>query len=163
RQPARVRAHRAPARAPQADPGAEGRNDARRHSGGGIPHGRARRLRRRGRRALRGCGRDPGPDARRADRRCVASLRAARAARAGRRVAVVTNAGGLGILAADACEALGLELPPPSEDARAALAAVMPAEGSAANPIDLLGGANAESFERALPPVLADPAFDAAI
>jgi acyl-CoA synthetase (NDP forming) len=39
----------------------------------------------------------------------------------------------------------------------------MPAEGSSANPIDLLGGATAESFAAALPPVLADPAFDAAV
>jgi len=93
----------------------------------------------------------------------VASLLSAQPVPRGRRVAVVTNAGGLGILAADACEALGLELPPPSEDTRAALAAFMPAEGSAGNPIDLLGGANAESFEQALPPVLADPSFDAAI
>ena len=93
----------------------------------------------------------------------VASLLSAQPVPRGRRVAVITNAGGLGILAADACEALGLELPPPSEDTRAALAAFMPAEGSAGNPIDLLGGANAESFEQALPPVLADPSFDAAI
>jgi acetyl coenzyme A synthetase (ADP forming)-like protein len=93
----------------------------------------------------------------------VASLLSAQPVPRGRRVAVVTNAGGLGILAADACEALGLELPPPSDETRAALAAIMPAEGSVANPIDMLGGANAESFEQALPPVLADPAFDAAI
>ena len=93
----------------------------------------------------------------------VASLLSAQPVPRGRRVAVVTNAGGLGILAADACEAFGLELPQPSEETRAALATVMPAEGSAGNPIDLLGGANAGSFERALPPVLADPAFDAAI
>jgi acetyl coenzyme A synthetase (ADP forming)-like protein len=93
----------------------------------------------------------------------VASLLSAQPVPRGRRVAVVTNAGGLGILAADACEALGLELPPPSEDTRAALATFMPEEGSAGNPIDLLGGANAESFEQALPPVLADPSFDAAI
>jgi acetyl coenzyme A synthetase (ADP forming)-like protein len=93
----------------------------------------------------------------------VASLLTAQPVPRGRRVAVVTNAGGLGILAADACEALGLELPPPSDETRNALAAVMPIEGSAANPIDLLGGATAESFEKALPPLLADPAFDAAI
>jgi acetyl coenzyme A synthetase (ADP forming)-like protein len=93
----------------------------------------------------------------------VASLLSAQPVPRGRRVAVVTNAGGLGILAADACEAVGLELPPPGEETRTALAAFMPAEGSAANPIDLLGGANADSFEQALPPVLADPAFDAAI
>ena len=93
----------------------------------------------------------------------VASLLSAQPVPRGRRVAVVTNAGGLGILAADACEAAGLELPPPSEETRAALAAFMPAEGSAANPVDMLGGASAESFELALPPVLADPAFDSAI
>ncbi len=81
----------------------------------------------------------------------------------GRRVALVTNAGGLGILAADACEAAGLELPQPSEATRLALAEVMPAEGSSANPIDLLGGATAESFASAIPPVMADPAFDAVI
>ena len=93
----------------------------------------------------------------------VATLLSAQPVPRGRRVALVTNAGGLGILAADACEAAGLELPQPSEATRAALAEVMPAEGSSANPIDLLGGATAESFGAALPPVLADPAFDAAI
>ena len=40
---------------------------------------------------------------------------------------------------------------------------MLPAEASTANPIDMLGGANAQSFEQALPPVLADPSFDAAI
>jgi acetyl coenzyme A synthetase (ADP forming)-like protein len=93
----------------------------------------------------------------------VASLLSAQPVPRGRRVAVVTNAGGLGILAADACESRGLELPAPGEETRAALATVMPAEGSAGNPIDMLGGANAENFEQVLPPVLADPAFDAAI
>jgi acetate---CoA ligase (ADP-forming) len=93
----------------------------------------------------------------------VAALLSAQPVPRGRRVALVTNAGGLGILAADACEAAGLELPQPSDATRAALAQVMPAEGSSANPIDLLGGATAESFAAALPPVLVDPAFDAAI
>jgi acetyl coenzyme A synthetase (ADP forming)-like protein len=93
----------------------------------------------------------------------VATLLSAQPVPRGRRVALVTNAGGLGILAADACEAAGLELPQPGDATRAALAEVMPQEGSAANPIDLLGGATAESFASALPPVLADPAFDAAI
>ncbi|HZS30599.1 MAG TPA: GNAT family N-acetyltransferase [Gaiellaceae bacterium] len=93
----------------------------------------------------------------------VAELISAQPVPRGRRVALVTNAGGLGILAADACESAGLELPAPSEETRNALAEVMPAEGSSANPIDLLGGANAEGFTQALPLVLADPAFDAAI
>ena len=79
----------------------------------------------------------------------------------GPRVAVVTNAGGLGILFADACAGAGLVLPEPSEATREALRAVTPLEGSLANPIDLLGSATAETFAAALPPLLADPGFDA--
>jgi acetate---CoA ligase (ADP-forming) len=93
----------------------------------------------------------------------VAELLSTQPVPRGRRVALLTNAGGLGILAADACEAAGLELPSPGEETRAALAELMPAEGSMTNPIDLLGGANADSFARTLPVVLGDPAFDAAI
>jgi acyl-CoA synthetase (NDP forming) len=78
-------------------------------------------------------------------------------------VAVLTNAGGLGILCADACEAAGLELPTPGEDTIAALAALLPSEASSANPIDMLGSASAESFEQALPLILADPGIDAVI
>jgi len=93
----------------------------------------------------------------------VASLLAAQPVPRGRRVALLTNAGGLGILAADACEAAGLELPVPSEATRHALAEVMPAEGSTANPVDMLGSANAKSFRAVLPIVLADPGIDAVI
>jgi acetyl coenzyme A synthetase (ADP forming)-like protein len=93
----------------------------------------------------------------------VATLLSAQPVPHGRRVALLTNAGGLGILAADACEAAGLELPTPSEETREALAAVMPTEGSTANPIDMLGSANAKSFADVLPLVLADPGIDAVI
>ena len=81
----------------------------------------------------------------------------------GRRVALMTNAGGLGILGADACEAAGLELPTPSEETRSALRAVMPIEASTANPIDMLGSATAKTFADVLPLVLADPGIDALI
>jgi acetyl coenzyme A synthetase (ADP forming)-like protein len=93
----------------------------------------------------------------------VAALLSAQPVPRGRRVAVLTNAGGLGILAADACESLGLELPTPGEETRAALAEVLPAEASTANPVDMLGGANEKSFADVLPLVLADPGIDAAI
>jgi len=93
----------------------------------------------------------------------VATLLSAQPVPRGRRVALLTNAGGLGILAADACEAAGLELPPPGEETRGALAECMPAEGSMSNPVDLLGGATADSFAQTLPLLLRDPAFDAAI
>jgi acetyl coenzyme A synthetase (ADP forming)-like protein len=81
----------------------------------------------------------------------------------GRRVAVVTNAGGLGILCADACEAAGLELPTLSEETQAALRDVLPAEASVANPVDMLGSATAATYERTLPLVLADSNVDALI
>jgi acetate---CoA ligase (ADP-forming) len=82
---------------------------------------------------------------------------------AGNRVAVITNAGGLGILCADACEGAGLVLPALAEETRVALAEVTPREASLANPIDLLGSANASTYEHALPLVLADPNVDAVI
>jgi acetyl coenzyme A synthetase (ADP forming)-like protein len=82
---------------------------------------------------------------------------------AGNRVAVVTNAGGLGILCADACEGAGLALPALTDETRAALAAVTPVEASLANPVDLLGSANAATYEAAMPLVLADPNVDAVI
>jgi acetate---CoA ligase (ADP-forming) len=81
----------------------------------------------------------------------------------GRRVAVLTNAGGLGILCADACDAAGLELPALSPETRDALAAVLPSEASAANPVDLLGSATGATYTDTLPHVLADPAVDAVI
>ena len=49
----------------------------------------------------------------------------------GRNVAVVTNAGGLGILCADACDAVGLELPELGEETQAALAGSTPRRGDA--------------------------------
>ena len=82
---------------------------------------------------------------------------------AGNRVAVLTNAGGLGILCADACETAGLELPALSPETESALRDVLPAEASVANPVDMLGSATGDVYERALPIVLADPGIDAAI
>ena len=81
----------------------------------------------------------------------------------GRRVAVVTNAGGLGILAADACDAAGLELPSLGEETIARLTELLPGEGSFANPVDMLGSATAASYEAALPIMLADTAVDAVL
>ena len=69
--------------------------------------------------------------------------------RAGRRVVIVTNAGGLGILCADACEAAGLELVVARGDDARDSRAFTPAEASLANPVDLLGSATAETYARA--------------
>ena len=59
----------------------------------------------------------------------VAALLSCQPVPRGRRVAVLTNAGGLGILCADACEVAGLELPQLGEETRAALAAALPCRG----------------------------------
>jgi acetyl coenzyme A synthetase (ADP forming)-like protein len=93
----------------------------------------------------------------------VASLYASGASPLGRRVAVLTNAGGLGILCADACAASGLELPPLERATRDALERLLPAEASLGNPVDMLGSATAQTYERALPVLLGDRGIDAVI
>jgi acetate---CoA ligase (ADP-forming) len=81
----------------------------------------------------------------------------------GRRVAVLTNAGGLGILCADACAAAGLELPQLAEETRGCLAQALPREASLANPVDMLGSAVGSTYEAAIPHLIADPGIDALI
>ena len=93
----------------------------------------------------------------------VATLLSSQPAPRGRGVAVLTNAGGLGIMCADACEAAGLTMPPLAEETRNLLETLLPAEASLANPVDMLGSATAASYEAVLPLVLDDPAVDAVI
>jgi acetate---CoA ligase (ADP-forming) len=81
----------------------------------------------------------------------------------GRRVGVLTNAGGLGILCADACAAAGLELPELSEETRATLQPLLPEDASLANPVDLLGSATEATFEAVIPALLEDKRLDALI
>ena len=93
----------------------------------------------------------------------VAALLSSQPEPKGRRVAVLTNAGGLGILCADACEAAGLELPELSGDTRARLGNLLSPEASVTNPVDMLGGATAAAYAEALPLILADPQVDAVV
>ena len=93
----------------------------------------------------------------------VATLLSTQPMPRGRRVAVLTNAGGLGILCADACEAVGLELPQLSEETVRAIAPLLPDEASLANPVDMLGSASATSYKDVLPFLLADPGVDAVV
>jgi acetyl coenzyme A synthetase (ADP forming)-like protein len=93
----------------------------------------------------------------------VATLLYSQPVPAGNRVALVTNAGGLGILCADACEAAGLTLPSLSEETQRRLREVLPAEASIANPIDMIASATPSTYETVLRLVLADPGVDAAI
>ncbi len=93
----------------------------------------------------------------------IASLLATQPVPAGPRVGVVTNAGGLGILLADACEANGLTLPELAVSARDALRAALCPQAGLANPIDMTATATAADYERAMEIVGADPAIDALV
>jgi acyl-CoA synthetase (NDP forming) len=78
----------------------------------------------------------------------------------GRRVAIVTNAGGPAILAADACDANGLAVPVLDEATQRALRAFLPAAASVTNPVDMIASASPEQYRRALEVVAADPSVD---
>ena len=93
----------------------------------------------------------------------VAALLSQQPLPGGPRVAILTNAGGPGILAADTCEANGLELPALSESTRVELRSFLPAAASVANPVDMLASAPPEHYERALSAILRDDQVDSAI
>ena len=80
----------------------------------------------------------------------VASLLANQPLPSGNRVGIITNAGGPGILCADACEARGLEVPVLSRDSQARLREFLPAGASVANPVDMIASAPAEHYRRAI-------------
>ncbi|MFQ5888996.1 MAG: acetate--CoA ligase family protein [Gemmatimonadota bacterium] len=82
---------------------------------------------------------------------------------AGPRVAILTNAGGPGIIIADACEGVGLDVAPLSAEAQARLREGLPAEASVSNPVDMIASATPSDFRRALEIVLADPEVDAVV
>jgi acetyl coenzyme A synthetase (ADP forming)-like protein len=82
---------------------------------------------------------------------------------AGPRVAILTNAGGPGILAADACEALGLKLATLNETTVTALKSFLPPAASVRNPVDMIATATPEQYRRALPLLLKDSGVDSVI
>ncbi len=79
----------------------------------------------------------------------TASLLASQPVPAGNRVGIITNAGGPGILAADALEANGLHLPELSEELQSQIAARLPDEASTHNPVDLIASGGPLEFEHA--------------
>jgi acetate---CoA ligase (ADP-forming) len=93
----------------------------------------------------------------------VAGLLSSQPLPRGRRVGVLTNAGGLGILCADACEAAGLELAEPTHNTQDKLRELLPGDASVANPVDMLGSATGATYEQVIPLLLADPRLDALI
>jgi acetyl coenzyme A synthetase (ADP forming)-like protein len=93
----------------------------------------------------------------------VASLLASQPAPAGRRVGIVTNAGGLGIMCADACGSHGLDVPELTAATRARLAGFLPAEASTANPVDMIASASPEDYERSIRAVAGSGEVDALV
>lgn len=82
---------------------------------------------------------------------------------AGRRVAIITNAGGPGIIATDAVERQGLAMARLAPDTIKALREKLPPECAVFNPVDVVGDAPPERYRVALEAVLQDPGVDALI
>ena len=87
----------------------------------------------------------------------------ARTAPRTRRTAVLTNAGGPGILATDALEANGLDIVELRPETVAAMRPLFPEEASIRNPVDMIASAQPSNYRQALEIILADPGVDSAV
>ncbi|WP_129136823.1 bifunctional acetate--CoA ligase family protein/GNAT family N-acetyltransferase [Luteimonas sp. YGD11-2] len=81
----------------------------------------------------------------------------------GRRLGVLTNGGGVGVLAVDTLSDLGGTVATLSEDTITRLDGVLPGTWSRANPVDIVGDADGARYTAALEAMLADPATDAVL
>ncbi|HSU88487.1 MAG TPA: GNAT family N-acetyltransferase, partial [Terriglobia bacterium] len=82
---------------------------------------------------------------------------------AGRRIGIITNAGGPGILCTDACEAGGLVVPELSEATKLRLRQFLPAAASVSNPVDMIASAGAESYRKTIETILPSGDVDALV
>src|SRR5262245_5477013 len=90
-------------------------------------------------------------------------LLAAQPLPAGERVAIVTNAGGAGVLAADACGDHGLLVPALSAATRRRLASILPSGAAVTNPVDTTAAVTQDAFRACLEEVAADEGIDAVL
>jgi acetyl coenzyme A synthetase (ADP forming)-like protein len=81
----------------------------------------------------------------------------------GARVGILTNAGGVGIMATDACVRNGLEIGQLTDKTRAEMMKHLPATASTANPVDIIGDADAKRYEVALKLLIEDENVDGII
>lgn len=83
----------------------------------------------------------------------------------GKRLGIITTSGGAGVLAADAAEECGLQVPPLQEETRRQILSVIPAYGSALNPVDVTAQVinEAEGFWKVLQAIADDPGIDALV
>ena len=79
----------------------------------------------------------------------------------GSSIAILTNAGGLGVIAADAVESNRLKLAELTGETRSGLRAVLPPAASTNNPVDMLGSATPEQYATCLKLLLEDPGVNA--
>jgi acyl-CoA synthetase (NDP forming)/GNAT superfamily N-acetyltransferase len=93
----------------------------------------------------------------------VAALLASQPLPAGNRVAVVSNAGGAGVLAADACADNGLAVARIGAATRRRLRGLLPADAAVAGPVDTTAAVTAEAFRACLEQVAADDGVDAVL
>ena len=82
---------------------------------------------------------------------------------AGDRIAILTNAGGPGIMCADACQAAGVQVPEITGELAAELAAGLAPAASVTNPVDMIATATADQYRRALTTLVRSGRFDAVL
>ena len=124
------------------------------HRGGGHAAGQPGSPVRAGRRYLHTRLRRPGE---------TTALLGSQPVPAGRTVAIVSNVGGAGVLAADACTDLGLTVHRPHGLTSRLLRALVPDTGAIGGPVDTTAAISAESFQRCLERLAADDEVDALI
>jgi acyl-CoA synthetase (NDP forming)/GNAT superfamily N-acetyltransferase len=93
----------------------------------------------------------------------TAALLATQPTPAGRNVAVVSNVGGAGVLAADACVESGLTIHTTAAETRRRLHALVPAAGSVTGPVDTTAVISHDDFRRCLELLAADEGVDAVL
>ncbi len=91
----------------------------------------------------------------------VARLLATQPIPAGNKIGILTNAGGPAIMAVDAAEAAGLEVPKLKPSTQAKLRAVLPRAASVTNPVDMIAGAGPAEYRACLEAMLDEPGLDA--
>ncbi len=93
----------------------------------------------------------------------LATLLSSQPLPAGRRVGIITNAGGPGILCADACSAEGLEIPELNPDLAHVMRGFLPAHAAIGNPVDMVASAPPEHYKKVIELMGSDPSLDALI
>lgn len=81
----------------------------------------------------------------------------------GNRLCILTNAGGPAIMAADAADGHGLAMATLSKSTKERMRALLPAEASVENPVDMIASAGPDHYEKVLELVLADPGVDVVV